>query len=78
VTSGGEEAEAVLVVGVEQPFAFVESAISFIWTLSEYCHLLDQLPLGMRLWGEHVRNNLQVASYAKNTTFKPFPLFTVS
>jgi hypothetical protein len=51
VTSGGEEAEAVLVVGVEQPFAFVESAISFIWTLSEYCQLLDQLPLGMRPWG---------------------------
>ncbi len=44
---GGEgEAEAVLVEGVDQPFAVVESAISFIWTLSEYCQLLDQLPLG--------------------------------
>ncbi len=44
---GGEgEAEAVMVEGVDQPFAVVESAISFIWTLSEYCQLLDQLPLG--------------------------------
>jgi len=48
VCPGGEEAEAVKVEGVDQPFAFAESAISFIWTLSEYCQLLDQLPLGMR------------------------------
>jgi hypothetical protein len=47
VCPGGEgEAEAVMVEGVDQPFAVVESAISFIWTLSEYCQLLDQLPLG--------------------------------
>jgi len=45
VCPGGEEAEAVKVEGVDQPFAFAESAISFIWTLSEYCQLLDQLPL---------------------------------
>ena len=49
VSGGGEECEAVLVSGLEHPFTVVESAVSFIWTLSEYCQLLDQLPLG-EIW----------------------------
>ncbi len=73
---GGEgEAEAVMVEGVDQPFAVVESAISFIWTLSEYCQLLDQLPLGKEAGRSPFELFTKISEYRNVLTRGPPELF---